>query len=296
MKAIAGFNREILREAESTVRHRLLWIIALSAMIMAVLAFRLTPGYVSSVRLQVTPPPSEWVAVFDQPEPYHNLRDDLIVVRTNFVEVARSPEVRLRTLAALGFSSDGPQYTVDVRQIRDSDFIELNVESVTPELAQRIADTHAAASVQYMAELRSMPARSARQIIVDQIAASQAALDAADQEAIQNSPGADQNLQRARAALAGWQTKLREAEVKASSDYASSFIQVVGPATSASPRSTQVWAELGLAGFGSLILGAFVAIAIEQAIARWRLLPVQLPLRLPSRRPIASPATPDPSA
>lgn len=294
MSAIASLNHHMLRDATSTIRRRLLWIIGLSAAVMAVLALRLTPGYVSSVRLQITPPPSEWVAVFDQPEPYHNLRDDLIVVRTNFVEVARSPEVRARTLTALGFGADGPRYSVDVRQIRDSDFVELSVEAATPQLAQQIADSHATTSLQYMAELRSMPARAARQLIVDQLSASKTALDAAEQEAAQNSPGADQNLQRARAAFAGWQTKLREAEVKASNEYASSFIQVVGQATRASQRTTQVWAELALAGLGSLILGALVAIGIEQAQARLRLPPVVV--RLPGRRQIATPATPDTTA
>jgi uncharacterized protein involved in exopolysaccharide biosynthesis len=206
--------------------------------------------------------------VFEQAEPYHNLRDDLTVARNNFVEVARSPEVRARTLQNLGLAADGPKYTVDLRQIRDSDFIELNVESPTPQLAQQIADTHAAMSVQYMAELRAMPARAARQLIVDQLSARQERVDAAEREVLQKSPGSEQNLQQARADYASWQAKLREADVKASSYYAASFIQVVGPATVPAQRSTQFWAELALAGLGALVFGGLAAVGLELALQR----------------------------
>jgi uncharacterized protein involved in exopolysaccharide biosynthesis len=257
-------SHPVLRQIESILRRRLLLILAIGVTIMAILGTRLTPTYSSSVRLQITTPPSEWVAVFEQTEPYHNLRDDLTVARNNFVEVARSPEVRVRTLQTLGLATDGPRYGVELRQIRDSDFIELNVDAPTLQLAEQIANAHAAMSVQNMAELRAMPARAAKQLIVDQLAARREKLDAAEREAAEMSSSATtQNLQQARTDYSAWQAKLREAEVKSSSDYAASFIQIVGPATVPSQRSSQFWAQLALAGLGALTVGGLAAIGLE---------------------------------
>jgi uncharacterized protein involved in exopolysaccharide biosynthesis len=212
------------------------------------------------------------VALFDQTTSYQNLRDDLTIARTDFIEAARSAEVRTRTVQNLNLDRAARDYVVDVVQVRDSDFLELRVEAAAPEAAQLIANTHAGMAIQYAAELRAKPAQAMAQFLADHIPAIRAKVEAAERAGAQaNSPTADEVTRQARQDLALWQRKLDEAEIKATTGYASSHMQVVAPAALPSqPDTRKIQAQLALAGVGAFVAGACAAVVLELVLRRPR--------------------------
>jgi uncharacterized protein involved in exopolysaccharide biosynthesis len=244
------------------------WVIlALSSATTLVLALRLRPSYVAHVTLQISQPPSEQVLLFEQSAPFSNLRDELTIARNNFIETARSGEVRAQTVAALGLRDASRDYVLDVAEVRDSDFVSLSIETQTPGLSQAIANAHATIAIQRTAELRAMPAVAAKQLLSDQVSAASSALDAAERDAAgtnRNSTASQARVTQARADHMFWQKKLAEAEIKASNAYAASFMQVVVPAELPSQPSTQkVRAQVVMGAGGSFVMGVLLAIALD---------------------------------
>jgi len=262
-----------------------LWLIALVGVIPPlILGVRLKPTYSAVARVQLTSPPSVEVVLFEQVDPYRNLRDELTVARTNFIEGARSPEVRARTAAALGLQDPTAGYVLDVRQVRDSDFIDLSVESPSASMAEQIANTHAAVAIRYVAELRAMPAHAAQDFLATELPRARERLDAAQSQANQ-APGsaeAQQILSRSRDQYLLVQRKLEEADIKSSADYTVRSMQIVSPAvvpTQADGRRVQI--QLLMAAAGSLVIGVLIAVLLE-AVSRTRMVRQPRPLGNPS--------------
>jgi len=151
---------------------RWLWLI-LSVTLVTVLGlgFRLRmtgPVYQAQVKVQLTAPQQEDVALFDR---YRStsLRDEITVARNNFIEVLQSREVYNRTIAQLGLKGEDAAYTLEVRPLRDSDFIYIFVRGRTPELAAEIANTHVSAAITYYGEVRAKPATAAKNFLAEQL-------------------------------------------------------------------------------------------------------------------------------
>ncbi len=221
----------------------------------------------------MTAPPSVDVTLFQQTDPYRNLRDELTVARVDFIEAAKSPEARTRTVTALGLTDADADYTLDVRQVRDSDFIDLSVQARTPELAQRTANAHAEAAIAYAAELRSMPAKASLALLTDRLRSAQADLESVQRDA--TSP-TDPALKAAQDNYQLVQRKLAEAQLKATSTYSAQAMQIVSRAQaplSADTRKVQMLLVLGaLSGLVAGIVLSFtfdaLAMRLETALTR----------------------------
>jgi uncharacterized protein involved in exopolysaccharide biosynthesis len=271
--ASAGVSVEERRTGGLTLKHvlpglqRWLWLVLACALIPPLLLGpRLKPTYTTSARLQLTAPPSVDVALYQQGQPYSNLRDDLTVARTDFVEAARSPEVRARTVAALGLTDADAAYILDVRQVRDSDFTDLVVEASTADVAQRAANAHAEATIQYAAELRSLPARATAAFLTERLQAAEAELAAAqaDAAAATDQTRADQILRRAQDNYQLVQNKLNEAQLKSATSYSAQSMQIVTRAPlPLLPNTSRVQTQLALSGVAGLVIGVMLALAMN---------------------------------
>jgi uncharacterized protein involved in exopolysaccharide biosynthesis len=264
------------------VLRRWLWLIILVGVIPpVVLGVRLKPTYSASARLQLTAPPAVQVAVYQQGDPYSNLRDELTVARIDFIEAAKSTEVRARAVAALALMDADAAYGLDVRQVRDSDFIDLSVEARTAELAQRTANAHAEAAIQYASELRALPARAAVAFLGERLRTAQAELEAAQFEAatVADQSRAEQMVRGAQEKYLLIQRKLNEAELKSVSSYSAQSMQVVARApVPVAADSRKVQAQLMMSGLGGLVAGVLIAMLLD-FVARKPVLRRMLPSR-----------------
>jgi len=254
-----GFRQKHVRR----MLMRWLWLIlVLAAVPPVVLGMRARPMYTAVARLQITAPPSVAVTLFPQGATYSNLRDDLTIARNDFVEAAKSPQVRSRTIAALGLTDTQANYTVDIRQVRDSDFVDVSVEASTGELAARLADMHAEQAIRSASEVRALPAQAAVAYLGDSLQAAQAELEAAQRES--TDPSNDARLHRAQESYALYQSKLNEAQMKSANGYSAQFMQVVARApVPLLPNVRQVQMQQVLGGLGGLLAGVVLALLLE---------------------------------
>jgi uncharacterized protein involved in exopolysaccharide biosynthesis len=246
-------------------------ILALSMSVTAVLTLRMVPAYTSSVTFQITQPPSEQVLMFDQAPPYSNLRDELTIARNDFMEAARSPIVREQTIAALKLTGASANYALGVADRRDSDLVTLTVDAPVAASAQTIAQTHASFAINEAARLRALPAVMVKQVLTQQLTAAAATLDQAERgaQADPASVSAQAKLTQAQTDYRFWQKKLTEAEIKADSTYASSFIQITSPANLPSQPSVQkIRMQQVMGAVGSLVVGIVLALALNSMTRR----------------------------
>jgi len=246
-------------------------ILALSVSVTAVLTFRMVPAYTSSVTFQITQPPSEQVLLFEQTAPYSNLRDELTVARNDFIEATRSRVVREQTIAALRLTGASANYALGVAETRDSGFVTLTVDAPEASTAQTIAQTHASLAIREAARLRALPAVMVKQVLTQQLTAAAETLDRAERDA-QTDPSsvsAHAKLTQAQTDYGFWQKKLGEAEVKADTTYASSFIQITSPANLPSQPSVQkIRLQQVMGAVGSLVVGVGLALVLESMTRR----------------------------
>ena len=115
---------------------RWLWLIVLIGLIPpVVIGGRLRPTYTAIARIQMTAPPDVGVTVYQQGVPYSNLRDDLTVARTDFIQASYSPQVRNRAITAVGVANADLSYVAILQAVRDSNFVDVMVEARTGQLA-----------------------------------------------------------------------------------------------------------------------------------------------------------------
>lgn len=126
------------------------------------------PVYEGQVKVQLTAPQPEDVELFDRYRS-SSIRDEITVARNNFSEVLQSREVYKRTIRRLGLSGKDAAYDVEVRPMRDSDFIYVTAQARTPGLAAEIANAHLSAAIEYLGEMRAKPAAAARDLLADQV-------------------------------------------------------------------------------------------------------------------------------
>jgi uncharacterized protein involved in exopolysaccharide biosynthesis len=242
---------------------RWLWLIVLIGVIPAVvLGGRLRPTYTAIARIQMTAPPDVGVTVYQQGAPYSNLRDDLTVARTDFIQVAYSPQVRNRAVTAVGIANADLSYLPQVQAVRDSNFVDVMVEARTGQLAATMANAHAEAAIAYASELRAMPAKAAVAFLTEQLQAAQTELDAAQSAAAtaENPTRAEQSVRSAQEYYKLIQTKLDEARLKSISAYSARSMQVVAPALAPiSANDRKVQTQIMLFVLGGLVAGVLIA-------------------------------------
>jgi uncharacterized protein involved in exopolysaccharide biosynthesis len=246
---------------------RWLWLIVLIAVIPPVaIGGRLRPTYSASARIQMTAPPDVGVTLFQQGVPYSNLRDDLTVARTDFIQAAYSPQVRNRALTAVGLANADLGYIAIIQAVRDSNFVDVIVDARTGQLAAAMANAHAEAAIAYAAELRAMPAKAAVAFLTEQLQAAQAELDTAQSAAATaaNPAQAEQTVRSAQDYYKLIQGKLDEARLKSISGYSARSMQVVAPAVaSLSANERKVQTQIVLFGLGGLVAGVLIAMLLD---------------------------------
>jgi uncharacterized protein involved in exopolysaccharide biosynthesis len=151
---------------------RWLWlIIALVIVTGLVLMVRLKqakPMYEAVVKIQLSIPQPEDVAAFDTYR-YSSLRDEMTVARNNLTEVIYSSTVYQQVVEALGLAGSEARYGLEVRPVRDVDFVRIAVQVGDPQLAASIANAHVERGIQYYGELRAQPAEASKALLADQL-------------------------------------------------------------------------------------------------------------------------------
>jgi uncharacterized protein involved in exopolysaccharide biosynthesis len=246
---------------------RWLWLIVLMAVIPAVvIGGRLRPTYTAIARIQMTAPPDVGVTVYQQGVPYSNLRDDLTVARTDFIQASYSPQVRNRAITAVGPANADFAYVAIILAVRDSNFVDVMVDARTGQLAAAMANAHAEAAIAYAAELRALPAKAAVAFLTEQLQSAQAELDAAQSAAATaaNPTQAEQNVRSAQDYYKLIQTKLDEARLKSISGYSARSMHVVAPAIAPiSANDRKVQTQVVLFGLGGLVAGVLIAMLLD---------------------------------
>ncbi len=259
-----------------------MWLIVLIAVIPpVVIGGRLRPTYTAIARIQMTAPPDVGVTLYQQGVPYSNLRDDLTVARTDFIQASYSPQVRNRAVTAVGVANADLAYLPLVQPVRDSNFVDVIVEARTGQLAATMANAHAEAAIAYVSELRALPAKAAVTFLTEQLQTAQADLEAAQSAAAiaTNPTQAEQNVRSAQDYYKLIQTKLDEARLKSISGYSARSMQVVAPAVASSlPNDRKVQTQLVLFGLGGLVGGVLIAMLLDVVA------------RKPMSRPMLKPA------
>jgi uncharacterized protein involved in exopolysaccharide biosynthesis len=195
-----------------------------------------------------------------------DLRQEFNITRTNFMEVLRMGEVYARTSAQLRLAPE-IVYTVDVRAVRDSDFLDVSIRAPTPELAKVIANTYVGTGVAYFGELEAKPAASGGAFVSerlqaagDRFEAASAEVQAAEQEQ-RSTVLAQEKMRSAQDEYRLLLDKQTEARLKEEDSLqAASFAQVVQPAAMGDLVSTRLAQTMVLTVVGSL--GLSVAFAL----------------------------------
>lgn len=114
--------------------------------------------YTARIELQVTPPESESVAIFNNLRATSE-REAVTIARNNFEVVVESDIVHDRTVEELGLSKGESNYEIEVKPKLDADFVSVKFTASSPELAATIANTHIQNAIERLGELRALPAQ-----------------------------------------------------------------------------------------------------------------------------------------
>lgn len=148
------------------------WLIVLLPVVSAVaLWFGLRsrpPVYEASVKLQITTPQREDVAVYEEYR-YGSLRDEITVARNNFTEVLRGDDIRSQTASQLDLNEEEKEFPVEVNTVRDADFIYVTVEAGSPALAAEIGNTLVSEAIAYYGDLRARPTYAERDLFAEKL-------------------------------------------------------------------------------------------------------------------------------
>ncbi|HEY63659.1 MAG TPA: hypothetical protein G4O02_03710 [Caldilineae bacterium] len=154
------------------VLRKRLWIVALLFVVtMSVIgysALTAKPIYRASVRLQVLLVEPEEVTLFAQIRNV-TLADQIIATQEDFISVATSDLVALRTIARLDLDISASELLDRVTVTRDGEFITVSVEGDTPQQAEAIATALVENALEYYREIRARPAVASGQFIQQQL-------------------------------------------------------------------------------------------------------------------------------
>ncbi len=137
------------------------------------------PAYAATARLQISTPQRGEVEAYDEYRSI-SMRDEITVAINNFMELVQSDEVYERTASQLGLKEKDTHYTVEVKRIRDADFIDVTVEARTPNLAAEIANAHVSIAIAYYGELRSQLTKAEKDLFAEQLGVAEKEFHAAE--------------------------------------------------------------------------------------------------------------------
>ena len=86
------------------------------------------PVYTATVRLQITAPQPENVAAYDEYRSI-SLREEIVVATNNLMQLLQDDEVHQRVIDQLKLGNKESQYSITPVQVRDTDYIDVIVES-----------------------------------------------------------------------------------------------------------------------------------------------------------------------
>ena len=252
-----------------SILQRWWWVLASVVIVTGlVVGFRLNTArtvYEARTKIQITAPQGEDVSLFDTGASSSSyLRDDLVLVRNNLLTVVRSREVYDRTIQQLDLEGQDRAYTVDVRPLPDSNFVDLRVSARTPTLAQALADAHAVQALRYYGELRAKPVAATKDLLAVQIESARRALLGGA-----SAPGDNRvTVAEAQQAHDTYQLLLKkraEAVLAEENALRATYIQV---AERAAAPTQSAWVGkfvklVGLSLVGSLGLGLLLALLLE---------------------------------
>lgn len=126
------------------------------------------PVYAATVSLQVSSPQREDVAAYDEYRSI-SLRDEIVTVINNFIELLESEDVRQSVIDQLGLDDEDALYKVSAQHMTDADFVNVTVEARTPSLASLIANTHVNVAIAFYGELRSKITIADKDLFAEQL-------------------------------------------------------------------------------------------------------------------------------
>jgi hypothetical protein len=273
------------------------WVIAsvvvLTGLIVGFRLHRAQATYQTQVRIQITAPQGEEVPLFDTESSSSSfLRDDLVLVRNNLLAVVQSGEVYNRTGQQLDLQDQDWAYTVDVRSIPDSNFVDLLVSARTPALAQAIADVHAVQAIRYYGELRAKPAAATKSLLAEQIDSTWKILTSGS-SGQSDTTAAPAQIQQARDTYQLLLKKMAEVTLAEENALRATYIQIAEPAATPT-RSTSAATAVGIVGLalvGSVGFGLLLALGLESFLQRRSGAVESRPRCIPLRAPHAGHAS-----
>lgn len=254
------------------------------------LAIRLATSpstYEATVAIQISAPSADNVQLLGSGSgSSSSLRDNLLLVSNDFTFVAQSPEVRKLTVERLNLQGQDANFTMTIKPVTDSSYLNLTVQSRTPDLARVIANTQAQEAIQYYGELRAKPATTTADLINNQLQTTAATI-ASLQSSSATSTGTDANSVALRQAITNYESLLgkRSDALLVAQDAAHvSYIQVVDSApqaTTPSPLKT-IGVSVVLTLVGSLGLSLLVVLLLESPYLKKSTRPARLRSRVTS--------------
>lgn len=153
-------NVEIKQIINTIWKWKILIISILGVTVVGLVGLVLTAEdtYTAWVELQITPPESESVAIFNNLRATSE-REAVTIARNNFEVVVESDMVYEKTVNDLGLSQSEDDYAIEVKPKLDADFVSVSFSATSPELAASIANTHIQNAIERLGELRALPAQ-----------------------------------------------------------------------------------------------------------------------------------------
>jgi len=243
------------------------------------------PAYEATVAIQISAPTADNVQLLGSgSNSSSSLRDNLLLVSNDFTFVAKSSEVRNLTIQRLSLTGSDANFTMSIKPVSDSSYLNLTVQARTSQLARAIATTQAQEAIQYYGELRSKPATTTVDLLNNQLQATAATITSLQSSGTsQNGPSSTSlALQQA---MSNYQTLLqkRSDALLAAQDAAHvSYIQIVDSAPTATAPSwvKSVGVSVALTLIGSLGLALLAAFVLESLYPTKGMGPVRLPNRV----------------
>jgi uncharacterized protein involved in exopolysaccharide biosynthesis len=164
------------------IQRRIVLIISVVLVTVLVMIVRIRstqPVYEAQIKLQLTAPEREDVMLYERYRAI-DARDELTVMRNNFVELLQSREITKRTIKQLNLDDD-TEYAVSVRPIRDADFVYVVVGARTAELAEMIANTHVDMAIRYFGEIRAQPTTATKNFLAQELRVAKEKLQIAEE-------------------------------------------------------------------------------------------------------------------
>jgi len=136
------------------------------------------PTYEATVKLQITTPQREDVAVYDEYR-YGSLRDEITVARNNFTEMLQGDDVCDETVLRLGLTDEEREFSIQVDPARDADFVYVTVAAGDPVVAANVANALVEVAIDHYGDLRARATYAERDLFADKLAAAEADFHAA---------------------------------------------------------------------------------------------------------------------